>query len=662
MTWREQFSAENSILDVLKAHSVELIGEGDQKKAKCPFHKDKKPSFSVNLKDGSWNCFSGCGKGGVLELIAKYDSKTPEEILDAWADKKGLHRANQKSKQDSTSIPIPAVDWTTCVESFTQDHIEKLAKWRGYRPEFVAKLVQEKLIGIAEGHMAFPILAAGRVVGTHQRTKSGWIMRGKNNPWIIGSDHFENVYIFESQWDAFAFMDATRWLELPNFRAVSSIVITRGSSNAKLVRNTFPTTGKILAWMQNDPQEDNGNSPAVTWLRDLIKTIGSIPVCWPPKEHKDLNDWLKSGATPNQIIDAMESAPLYRDPSLPSIKPSLDFRKMLKFDAKSDPDCLLGNRYLCKGGSAIWVGSSGLGKSVLNIQSAITFALNEDLFGLEPKHPLRSVIFSSEDDEGDISETFQGVIRAFGITENDPRFEIIMNSVFIYHESELKGLPFIGYAEQVVRENKADLLWINPLLSYYSGNPNDAQQSGEFCGALSGLQFNTGVCTQLIHHTGKPKESDTTKSWSLDDFSYIGLGSSIWTNWARAIIVLQALKNPSDTFVLRFAKRGNRTGIVDDDFIRQREVFLRHADVGLCWVKSDFKPDKKNAGGRPEKARWDLLSDHWSGEPISNDNLLKLVSRVLSVSDRTSYRVLSKWSGTHILKNTSDLWVKNNGY
>lgn len=177
MTWREQFSAEHPIADVLKSHNVELIGNGDQCKARCPFHEEKKPSFSVNLKEGLWNCFAGCGKGGVLELMAKYDSKSPDEILEAWAEKKGL-----KKKKEEKTEPTPAIDWNACVEAFTDEHIEKLAKWRGYRPEFVRKLVEEKLIGLAEESVAFPIIAANRVTGVHIRKKSGWVMRGKHNP------------------------------------------------------------------------------------------------------------------------------------------------------------------------------------------------------------------------------------------------------------------------------------------------------------------------------------------------------------------------------------------------------------------------------------------------------------------------------------------------
>ncbi len=331
----------------------------------------------------------------------------------------------------------------------------------------------------------------------------------------------------------------------------------------------------------------------------------------------------------------------------------------MKFDPLNDDSCLLGQRWLCRGGSCIWIGASGLGKSVMTLQAAICFALQQALFGLECKKPFKSVILSAEDDDGDLSETIQGVAKAMGITESDPRFETIINSVFIYQEAEAKGLKAIGYAEMLVREHKADFVWINPLLSYFTGNPSDAKDSGEFCGALSGMQFNTGVCTMLVHHTGKPKEADSTKHWSVDDFSYAGLGSSVWTNWTRAVVVLQGLKKPSGVFVLRFAKRGNRTGIVDDDFNRIREVYLQHADVGLCWLPSDYLPDEnKDQGGRPKKAKWELISDRWDGTPMPNVDWIKLCQRTLNISERTARRISSSWAGNHIVKNTSDLWVK----
>ena len=38
--------------------------------ALCPFHKDKKPSLSINTQKGLWFCF-GCGKGGDIFSFIK---------------------------------------------------------------------------------------------------------------------------------------------------------------------------------------------------------------------------------------------------------------------------------------------------------------------------------------------------------------------------------------------------------------------------------------------------------------------------------------------------------------------------------------------------------------------------------------------------------------
>jgi len=416
--------------------------------------------------------------------------------------------------------------------------------------------------------------------------------------------------------------------------------------------------------MQNDPpDEKTGIAPAEKWLLDVVSILGRVQVCRPPKEYKDVNQWTKDGfISGGELLQVLDEAPFYRDPKLPDIRPPLSLEKAMAFDPKNDPTCLMGRRYLCQGGSAIWVGGSGIGKSVMSLQAAIMFALGENLFGLEVVRPLKSVIVSAEDDFGDISETIQGVLKGMDIKPGTDKFNRVVENVLIFQENTLKGLAFIGWCEQLVREFKADLIWINPLLSFYTGNPSDPEKSSEFTGALSNMQANTNVCTMLVHHTGKPKEANTMKDWSVDDFSYIGLGSSVWTNWARAILVIQSLKQPPETFVLRFAKRGQRAGITNEDFQRVREVYLQHGTKGLAWEVSDFCPseEENQTKGRPTKASWSTVSEAWDGSDKTTSELKALFVGLLSISDKTAGRVLSKWSGVHIIKNTNDMWVKAN--
>lgn len=651
MSIRESFLEANPIESVLSEMGVNLIGEGDNRKAKCPFHDDNNPSFSVKISDGSWNCFAGCGKGGVVELIAKHKNTTPDAILKEFSGRKDDHPLEHS----------PVVDWNECVAGFGEAHQQRLSDWRGYSSRFSSQLVANKMIGLCDGNLSFPIIAGGKVIGTHQRFKSGgWVTRGgRGDPWVIG-EHFDHVFVFESQWDAFAMMDALNWFD-ENWGSLCSIVITRGASKGKQIQNLFPTTGVITVWMQNDKLDEKGSSPAEKWLADIVSVLRKVKVCRPPKEFKDLNEWRKDGfATRTEVIELMESAQEYRDPSLPSIREPLSLDRMMAFDPKNDSECLLGNRYLCRGGSALWVGGSGIGKSVITIQAAITFSLGESLFGLNPKRSLKSIIVSAEDDFGDISETMQGVLLGMGIKQGTERYNTVKENVLIIPEAVLKGIPFVGWCEDLVREYKADLLWINPLLSYYSGNPSDPEKTSEFTGALSAMQFRTGVCSMLVHHTGKPKEAESQKQWSVDDFSYIGLGSSVWTNWARAIVVLQSMKAPKNTFVLRFAKRGQRAGITNDDFEKVREVYLEHAEKGLRWVTSDFCPNESENEnqGRPAKVSWERVCEGWDGTDKTTPELKKIIRDFCPCTDKTAWRAIEKWCGVHITKNNKDLWVK----
>lgn len=655
MGLRDDFAADHPIQAELERMGVRLIGSGDDLKACCPFHEDRNPSFSVNIKDGSWKCFAGCGQGGVVELIARHQGKTPQFILDTYkAEKNGGHSKNPPSP------PVKLVDWKSCVDQFDSLEQFELCEQRGYSPKFAEQLVERKMIGVCDGNWCFPIYAGGHVIGTHQKLKNGgWVIRGgSSNPWVIG-DHFENVAIFESQWDAFAFMDKVGWFTA-GFDANSAIVITRGAQRGKAIQNLFKPDGHLVVFMQNDPLSEDGSSPAEKWLLDILSVVRKAHVVRPPKDHKDINDWARAGATTSDFISAWESAELKRDPRLPELRPPLSFSLAMKFNPKADPDCLIGNRYLCRGGSALWVGGSGIGKSVITLQAAIMFALGEDLFGLTPKRPLRSVILSAEDDFGDIAEVVQGVAAGLGIQADSKKFKAIEESVVIYQESTLKGLPFIGYCQELVVEHKADLLWINPLLSYYGSNPSDPEKAAEFTGALSQMQFETKVCTQLVHHTGKPKDSKTTEAFSIEDFSYIGLGSSVWTNWARAILVLQSLKQPKNTFVLRLAKRGQRSGVVNDDYEKVREIYLQHGSKGLVWETSDFCPgdDENSTTGRPTKVSWSKINEAWDGRDKSTPELKALIREFCPCSDKSAWRFVSSWSGVYITKNEKDLWVK----
>ena len=64
-------------------------------------------------------------------------------------------------------------DWSTCVAALTDDHLLKLAPWRGYSQKFCAWLRDRQLVGIFDGqHVAFPVHGEdSAVIACHYRLK-----------------------------------------------------------------------------------------------------------------------------------------------------------------------------------------------------------------------------------------------------------------------------------------------------------------------------------------------------------------------------------------------------------------------------------------------------------------------------------------------------------
>ena len=69
---------------------LELTPRGDSFIAKCPFHNEKTPSFSINDEKGLFHCF-GCGVGGnIFTFVSKYKNFTFRESLEFVVDLLGI--------------------------------------------------------------------------------------------------------------------------------------------------------------------------------------------------------------------------------------------------------------------------------------------------------------------------------------------------------------------------------------------------------------------------------------------------------------------------------------------------------------------------------------------------------------------------------------------
>lgn len=284
---------------------------------------------------------------------------------------------------------------------------------------------------------------------------------------------------------------------------------------------------------------------------------------------------------------------------------------LLNFKETEDPTQLLGQRWICRGGSALWVGSSGLGKSVLCLQAAITWACGRDLFGISPHgKPLKSLIVQAENDEGDVAEALQGILKALDLTAEE--LQMVKANIVIVRDCTSTGERFVDRMRRLAEKHKPDLAWVDPLLAFIGGDLSSQETAGGFLrNLLNPLALASGFAWMLMHHTPKPTRDGS--GYQGHDKAYSGFGSSELTNWARSVLTLAPCGQDEQgtyTYKLEVTKRGKRSGLrpnrTANDFIAsnvQPCVHLKHAEVGLAWMEGDA-PEKKRPGPKPDAVNW----------------------------------------------------------
>lgn len=102
----ERMKQEVSLLGELQRRGVQVVGSGNQRAAKCPFHEDNRASFSINITEGLWKCHAGCGAGSVIDLVALFDKTTPDAVIKRWLKENGngAHDAEVRKPTDHGKV------------------------------------------------------------------------------------------------------------------------------------------------------------------------------------------------------------------------------------------------------------------------------------------------------------------------------------------------------------------------------------------------------------------------------------------------------------------------------------------------------------------------------------------------------------------------------
>ena len=215
----------------------------------------------------------------------------------------------------------PIAVWGECVARLNDEQLATLSSERGYSGDFSLWLRSCGLIGLYDGGVALPIHSAtGEIVGIHYRKPDrSWRVWPdcKMRPLIVGDvTRAKMVFAFESQWDAFAFLDVVGlWRNI----ASSAVVATRGAANGNLIKSLCQPGTSVLAFPQRDTPDAKGRVASEFWLKQIVANAG-CPVfrVMVPPQFKDFNEWTISGAIASDIQKVLESMESCKLPSAES--------------------------------------------------------------------------------------------------------------------------------------------------------------------------------------------------------------------------------------------------------------------------------------------------------------------------------------------------------
>ena len=303
-------------------------------------------------------------------------------------------------------------------------------------------------------------------------------------------------------------------------------------------------------------------------------------------------DMVKSdGADPEPFIKQMEALRAQR---LTGSQPKAidDFR----LPPDDDPSVLLGNRYLNRGDGMVLVSTSGMGKSSMDVQMAVRFALGLDFMGVKSNGKLKSLIIQSEDSDGDVAEIWESIRYKMALT--DEQVAEAHRMVLIQTERVNRGQAFIDQLRRLVAKHQPDLVHINPLQAFIMGDVTEARDLGDFLrGGLNSLNEPATFGYIIVHHTVKPPRGRDKVILAWQEVMYDMAGGAEIINWARAIMSLRAAKEPGE-FNLVLAKRGIRAGVT-----RQVEQGAGFREEIVTTIPLKHSTDLIDIPGRAKKLR-----------------------------------------------------------
>jgi AAA domain len=569
-------------------------------------------SFFPNGKkvNGEWKLGDSSGADGNSLGVCLSDNKAG-----VWHDRATGEKGNfLKLLQSSKNLTFPdaareisrclgidleiyqqnvAIDWTQCTQ-LTPDQEQQIADWRGLTPKFVRSMRADDMLRTfgsnGDARWVFPIRVAGKVLATHSRpiTWNGprvpWAVYPTNEqggpgmrPLIVGNlTKATTVHLSESTWDTLALCDKLALHETDGFAALC----TRGATNDRLVSELPTSVREVYLWPQND-------IAGKTWLKNVLLKLlrqAVAKVVITPAEHADVNDWLKAGASTDDLLRAISlSEPYTRDAVEPQQNPKLAAELEQAFPAKPAPPqekplrpmlswiaygrrevdrshYHVGEGFLEVGGFVMLIGQSYVGKSTFITQLSICLSIGRSWLFFLLERPLKVMIVQAEDPANKLIKMGH-MFKRMGLTGEE--ISLADQNTVVLTIRDLQDASAVKEIERHAIVFSPDVIVINPMTSYLGGSVYRDEMINAFLRVqLTPMLDRIKASAVVVHHPPKPLVSDKEeKDLTAFELQYGGAGMAALTNAPRGNMFLTHVDG--DVFKLQVGKGFEDLGAKD---------------------------------------------------------------------------------------------------
>jgi hypothetical protein len=326
------------------------------------------------------------------------------------------------------------------------------------------------------------------------------------------------------------------------------------------IHKSAPSINILLDYANSDQTGDN-----VTI--ESAKVLLSEYQLQSPQDHIYFKDVLLKHAKKEQLKEVISAAVEHLDinklkedidqvskQSVEVPKP-LDLDKLMSKD-KTDNQNLFNDWALERQAMLAIVAPTGFGKSVITMQLGSHFACGKSTLGFEPHRPYKVLVIQNEDSDNDIARMRDG---SFSLL-NDQEKAIALSNLYFFRLRGYSGDTFINALDTYCQQYKPDIIFVNPLLRYFDGDPINTKDVSKFLNKIDLIleKYNCGLI--MVHHT--TKQNKQTRINPVDS-AYAGFGSAQWGNSVRDTIVLNSCPKLEGYWKLTTSKRADKWGWKD---------------------------------------------------------------------------------------------------